>query len=60
MKDTTLPSDNPLIRTYYILTAREKIKTINNKIEQNKAQYSLDKQLRFQLYRKEMLANMNF
>ena len=44
MKDTTLPSDNPLIRTYYILTAREKIKTINNKIEQNKAQYSLDRQ----------------
>ena len=28
----------------------EKIKTINNKIEQNKARYDLDKLLRFQLY----------
>ena len=31
-------------RTYYKMTINEKIKTIENKIEQNKAQYDLDKQ----------------
>ena len=38
----------------------EKIKTINNKIEQNKARYDLDKLLRFQLYHYEMLVNMKY
>ena len=38
VKDTTSSSDNPLRleRTY-------KMKTINNKIEQNKDQYNLDR-----------------
>ena len=31
-------------RTYYKLTVIEKINTIDNKIEQNKAQYNLDRQ----------------
>ena len=31
-------------RTYYKMTITVKIKTINNKIEQNKAQYDLDRQ----------------
>ena len=31
-------------RTYYKISINEKIKTINNKIEQNKAQYNLDRQ----------------
>ena len=39
------------------MTVSEKIKTINNKIEQNKAQYDLD---RFLLYHQEMSENMNF
>ena len=37
LKDTTLPSDNPL-------TVSEKIKPIKNKIVQNKAPYNLDRQ----------------
>ena len=46
MKDTTLPSDNPLNleRTYYKTTFSDIIKTIDNKIEQNKCQFDLDKQ----------------
>ena len=45
MKGTTLPLDNSLIfrKTYYKMLVSEKVKTINNKIEQNKAQYSLDR-----------------
>ena len=31
-------------RTYYKITTTEKIKAINNKIKQNKAQYNLDRQ----------------
>ena len=31
-------------RTYYKMGISEKIKTIDNKIEQNKAQYNLDRQ----------------
>ena len=31
-------------RTYYKMSISEKIKTIDNKIEQNKAQYNLDRQ----------------
>ena len=41
------------------MSISEKIKTINNKIELNKAQYNLDR-LRFLLYHQEMLVNMNF
>ena len=37
---TTLSSDNPL--TLNLIS--EEIKTINNKIKQNKAQYNLDRQ----------------
>ena len=48
-------------RTYYKMIISEKIKAISNKIEQNKAQYDLDKKLlRFLLYNQEMLVNMNF
>ena len=32
-------------RTYYKMSISEKIKTIDNKIEQNKAQYNLDRQI---------------
>ena len=44
---TTLPSDNPFFlnilgRTYYKMTVSEKIKTIDNKIGQDKAQYYLN------------------
>ena len=43
------------------MSISETIKTINSKIEQNKAQYDLDRQnARFQLYHQEMLLNMNF
>ena len=31
-------------RTFYKMSISEKIKAINNKIEQNKAQYNLDRQ----------------
>ena len=40
------------------MSVSEKIKGINNKIEQNKGQ--IDKLLIFQLYHQEMLVNMNF
>ena len=49
-----------LERTYYKMSISEKIKAINNKIEQNKAQYNLDKLLRFLLHHQEMLVNMDF
>ena len=42
--DTTLSSNNPL-RFRKNITITEKIKTIDNKIEQNKAQYDLDRQI---------------
>ena len=45
MKDATLQSDNPLrFRKNLKMTVSEKIKTIDNKIEQNKVQYNLDRQ----------------
>ena len=46
VNDTTLSSDNPLqFRKKRItkMTVSEKIKTINNKIEQNKTQYYFGK-----------------
>ena len=50
-----------LRRTYYKMNISEKIKVINNKVKQNKAQYNLDdKLLRFQLYHQEMSLDMNF
>ena len=46
MNNTTLRSGNPLkLRKnllYYKMTFSEKIKTMNNKIEQSKVQYDLD------------------
>ena len=42
------------------MTVSEKIKAINNKIAQNKAQHDLDKLLKFWLHCQEALANMNF
>ena len=47
VNDTTLPSDNAqgLKRTYHKTTISKKIKTIHNKVEQNKAQYDLDRQI---------------
>ena len=42
------------------MSISEKIKAISNKIEQNKAQYNLDKLPRFQLNHQEMLVTMNF
>ena len=45
MNDTTLTSDNPLQSiTFYKMSISKKFKAINNKIEQNKAQYNLDRQ----------------
>ena len=46
MNDTTLWSDNPLqFRKSFLRTSiNEKTKAINNKIEQNKVQYKLDRQ----------------
>ena len=46
VNDTTLPSENPLRfgRTYYEISICERIKAINYKIKQNKAQYDLDRQ----------------
>ena len=41
------------------MTVREKFKTIDNKIKQNKAQYDLDRQTT-KIYHQEMLVNMNF
>ena len=43
MNDTTLSSDNPL-QVIIKMRISEKIKTINNKIKQNKAQCNLDRQ----------------
>ena len=43
------------------MTVSDKIKTSNKKIEQNKAQYNLDRKvLKFWFYHQEMLINMNF
>ena len=47
MNDANLLSDNPLIfrnNLNYKMTIIEKIKTINDKIEQNKTPYNLDRQ----------------
>ena len=41
------------------MTVNEKIKTLDNKIEQNKAQYNLNIQTA-KLYHQEVLINMNF
>ena len=39
----------------------EKIKSADNKIDQNKTQYDLDDKLvRYQLYHQEILVDMNF
>ena len=40
------------------MSVTEKIKASTNKIEQNKAQYNLDRQTA--IYHQEMLVNMNF
>ena len=43
------------------MTVSEKIRKIDNKIEQDKALYNLGKkQLKFQLNHQEMFINMNF
>ena len=48
VSNITLINDNPLrfknYQSYYKMTVSENIKTFNNKIEQNKAQYNLDRQ----------------
>ena len=44
VNDTTLSSDNPLRFTKTLLKNEWEIKAINNKIEQNKAQNSLDRE----------------
>ena len=58
----TLSSDNPLRlwKNLLEMSISEKIKTINNKIEQKKAQCNLDTQAAFLLYHQERIANMNF
>ena len=46
MNDTTLSSDKPLIFRKNLLekmSTSKKIKAVNNKIEQNKAQYNIDR-----------------
>ena len=44
VKDTTSSSDNLLrLERTYKMSISQKIKTINNKIEQNKDQYNLDR-----------------
>ena len=45
---------------YYKMSISEKIKVINDKIKQNKAQYDLDKLLRFLLFYQKILVNINF
>ena len=47
MDDTTLSSVNPLRfrKNYYKMGISEKIKLINDKIEQNKAQYNLHRNI---------------
>ena len=48
-------------RTYYKTNISKKINTINNKIEQNKAQYGLDRQTaKTSALSSENLVNMNF
>ena len=43
------------------MTVSEQIKTIDNKIEQNEAQYNLERQTaKIWLYHQEMLVNMQF
>ena len=43
------------------MTISEKVRTIHNKIKQNKDPYDLDNQkVRFWLFHQEMLANTNF
>ena len=46
VNDTTLSSDNPLRirKNLFKMIISKKIKAINNKIEENKAHYNLDKQ----------------
>ena len=44
MIDTTLPSNKILEELIIKMTVSKKIKTVDNKIEQNKAQYDLDRQ----------------
>ena len=43
------------------MTVSKKIETIDNKTEQNKAEYDLDKQnAKIYLYHQEILENINF
>ena len=57
--DQIIHSD--LGRTFYKMTVRRKIKTIDNKMDQNKAQHNLDKQTaKILTYHQEILVNMNF
>ena len=50
-----------LERIYYKMGISEKIKAIINKIEQNKAQYNLDRQTaKISPLSSEILGNMNF
>ena len=42
-KDFNFPSDNQDLGKSYNMTVSEKLRTINNKIMQNKAQYDLDR-----------------
>ena len=42
------------------MTGKGKIETIDNRIEYNKAQYNLDKLLRFQFSHQKITVNMNF
>ena len=45
---------------YYKINVNEKIKAINNKIEQNKASYDLDRETaKMLVYHQDMLVNMN-
>ena len=57
VNDTTLPSDNSLMfrKNIINMAVSEKIKTIDNKIEQNKTQYDLSKLLLVLFYHHEML-----
>ena len=42
------------------MTFSEKMKTIDNKIEKNKAQFDLDRHPRENLHYEKMVVNMNF
>ena len=68
VNEITLSSDNPLrfrknlLGRFMKMTVSEKVETINNKIEQNKAQYDLDRQTTkiSALSLRHVSKNMNF